>query len=89
MSPASPDIPEYEKQRRAIMARNQEKMKELGLQHLAAEIMPKQQPKPRTQAKGLASKKKKVSRALCSIPIGQGKLYLCAITHASAQCFWL
>ena len=57
-SPASPEIPEYEKQRRAIMARNQEKMRELGLQQLAAEIMPKQMPKPRTQAKGLTSKKK-------------------------------
>lgn len=31
-----------------------------GLQGLAAQIMPKQEPKPRTQPKGLAGKKKKV-----------------------------
>lgn len=59
-SPTSPGMPDYEKERQAIMARNREKMKMLGLQQLAADVMPKAKPKPRTQAKGLASRKKKV-----------------------------
>ncbi len=59
-APTSPDMPAYEKQRNEIIAKNKEKMRQLGLQNLAAEIMPKAEPKPRTQSKGLAARKKKV-----------------------------
>ena len=57
----SPGVPEYEQQRLQIIARNRQRMQELGLQQLAAEIMPKEaQPKPRSQSKGLAAKRKAV-----------------------------
>ena len=49
---------EYERERMAIIARNKERMKQLGLEKLAADIMPKAQPKPRSQQKGLGAKKK-------------------------------
>lgn len=52
------ELPEYERQRMAIIARNKARMEALGLQKLAAELMPKQQPKPRTQSKGLSARKK-------------------------------
>ena len=57
----SPGLPEYEQQRLQIIARNRQRMQELGLQQLAAEIMPPDaQPKPRSQNKGLAAKRKAV-----------------------------
>ena len=62
----SQGLPEYERERQAIMARNREKMQALGIQQLAADIMPAPKPKQRTQAKGLAARKKKVLFAIAS-----------------------
>ena len=50
---------DYEKQRQALIARNQARMAELNLPTLAAQLLPKPKKKPPTQ-KGVKSRKKEV-----------------------------
>ena len=50
---------DYEKQRQALIARNQARMAELNLPTLAAQFLPKPKKKPATQ-KGVKSRKKEV-----------------------------
>ena len=51
---------EYEQQRAEQIARNRERLMELGLPHLAARAVPVKPTAPVTAAKGLKAKKKSV-----------------------------